>query len=305
MTFIVQLVGEQYLPNVLPVRHYHPDYVLLVYSKRTRSHFERLQHFLQSETNVMGVETDAFNIAIITEQIEQALQTYQERWKDQTGKTTLLFNLTGGTKAMILGAQQLASHYQAPICYLQSEGIQSVIYSYEWNMNRLRQKERETLPSYLNLREMLNLTLGKEGVVWKENGPSPEEGGLFERAIADVLYRDPDYEVMCGVKFYDNIEIDVVIRYQNQLGILEAKIDKKAGKLEGIHQLGTAVRPLGTYTKQFFAINNNDSEGSQKIVREVSRIIIIPLLEYKRGATSLTDGDAAILTAKVAQSFKE
>jgi len=299
MTVMIELVGEQYLPNVLPVRHYHPENVLLVYtsgSRGTSQQYQRLTQLLKIETSVEGLLTDAYDVPEIVKKLGEKLQEYQQ--------SELFFNLTGGTKAMVLAAHQLAMQYTAPICYLQSEGIQNTIYRYDWQDQHLARPSREYVSECLTLREVLDLHLGQGVRHWNIQGSSLGTGGRFEQAIADILLQN-GYEVINGVKILGQVEIDVIIRYQNQIGIIEAKTGGKAGKLEGVQQLSTAVRQLGTYTKQFLVLNRNpESRSEQQIVRDASKINLIQQLHFGDQQVSLTSEDANLLLAEIDRQMK-
>jgi hypothetical protein len=301
MTLMIQLVGGQYLPNVLPVRHFHPEKVLLVYTDGTSTQHRNLKTLLQAETIVEALKTDAYDIHSIRSQLDTELQHFLPQ--DHDRPTELLFNLTGGTKSMVLAAYEIAAQYNAPVFYLESESGRSRVYRYGWHNRQLDLQSQEQLPEYLSLRDILNLHLGPEGKdTWEEKGPNNTVGALFEQAIAQVLH-DHGYEVMCGVKIYKEVDIDVMIRYQNQVGIMEAKTDGQVTKFDGIKQLSTAVRHLGTYTKQFLVVNGKPTE-SQEIIRDALRITPILLLRYQQGMSTLTAEDTGILLREVDNKMK-
>ena len=294
MTTMIALVGEQTLPNFLPVLHFKPTNVVFVYTTRTQQTFEYLKVVLEKRKfNVQGVETDPYDITAITHTLNEELGKLLELTAQP-----LVFNLTGGTKTMCLAASQVAAQHNASVIYLQSERGKSVVDHYSWQNNQLCRQQPEQLPEYLRLCDMLDLQLGpgKDDTGknrWEEKGPTIQKDNnshLFELAIAQVL-RDYGCEVMCGVKGKnDQIDIDVMIGYQNQVGIIEAKTsdDGKIGGLHGIKQLSTAMRYLrGTYIQQFLVINGKPDDNLQMMC-EILRIPIICLTSYKRGPSSLT-----------------
>src|SRR4051794_14827995 len=130
MSTMIALVGEQPLPNFLPVLHYHPDNVLLPYTTRTEKKYEYLRATLQNEVNISGLEVDPYDIPEIARMLNEELEK-------QT-KQPLMFNLTGGTKTMSLAAYQAAQQRLASIMYLQSEGKNTRIYGYTWESQRLQ-----------------------------------------------------------------------------------------------------------------------------------------------------------------------
>jgi Domain of unknown function (DUF1887)/Restriction endonuclease len=303
MKTMIALVGDQPLPNFLPARHYHPDNLILVYTSKTQTKYKYLKAVLQEECNVSGIETSPYDISAIADALNEKLDTLSSE--------LLIFNLTGGTKTMSLAAHQVAQQRNAPIIYLQSEGIRSIIYLYNWQDHHLYRQSQDELQEYLNLREMLDLHLGRgkneQGKdTWLENGPTIQSNGghLFELAIAQVL-RNQGYEVMCGVRnSNNNVDIDVMIRYQNQVGIIEAKTGRNAKNLEGVKQLSTTMQYLGgTYTKPFLVIND-EAYHDQKIVCDWLHIKIISLIHYQKGASALVQEDADTLLSEIDKLMK-
>lgn len=296
MTLMVALIGEQTLPNLLPIRHYQPESVLLVYTSRTEAMSQRLQALLLKDTKVHMLETDAYDIKDISSKLTKKLE--------ELGAASLLFNLTGGTKSMVLAAYQVAQNYVAPVFYFQSEGKTNKIYYYVWKHGRLvaqlDEKSKNGFPEYLTLNDFFDVQLGRN--TWHEAGPSyngsKRDGGFFEKAIADAL-RSHKYEVMCGVKaFNDQVDVDVAVRYENQVGVIEAKIGDQARRLDGVRQLNTSKQHLGTYTRLFYVINTTHSE-SQRVIIEASNIKVISLLEYVANAVSLTPNDTDKLIKEI------
>lgn len=139
---------------------------------------------------------------------------------------------------------------------------------------------------------------------WKVDGPSPTEGGLLEKAVGDTL-RSHGYEVMMGVKtMKEQIDIDVAVRSVNQFGIIETKVGDEGRGLKGIKQLSTAKHHLGTFTQQFYVINVTPTPSQKEIV-DAANIKVISLLDYRRGATSLSPGDTKELIKQVDEALKE
>ena len=299
---MIALVGGQTLPNLLPVRHYHPEKVLLVYTSATRGQCQRLISVIGNETVVESLEVDAYDIGAFSEQLKNNLQQSQKI----SDPSEVIFNLTGGTKSMVIAAYQVAASRKSPVLYVQSEGKQTVVYFYQWQSDQLYLLETQLLKEYINAHDVLSLYLGPENETWKKGKPADKDGGLFESAIAQALHNS-GYETLCSVKIYkDQIDIDVLFRYQNNIGILEAKTldDAKGLGLEGIRQLSNTIRHLGTYTRQFLVINRDFLSEQQKIIVNASGIAVIPLLSYNRGMVSLLPDDAQKLVSIIDKDMK-
>src|SRR6266516_2177338 len=110
MTTMIALVGDQPLPNFLPVRHFHYDRVLLVYTDEREKQYKYLQAALQKEPGmtVEGVETEAHYIHRIAQTLDEELTYLGWETPEQ-----LVFNITGGTKAMSLAASRIAQKRDA------------------------------------------------------------------------------------------------------------------------------------------------------------------------------------------------
>jgi hypothetical protein len=246
MTTMICLVGEQQIPNFLPVRHYRPTDVLFVYTTKTQQKYEYLNVTLKKEANVHGLETDPYDVHMIAKAIDNALE------KVSSASQPLLFNLTGGTKMMSLAAYQVAQQRGASLMYLQSEGKQTRAYHYGWKSQQLHLTNDELLPECIKLQDVFDIYLGPGN--WKEYGSGRREGSSFEDTIAALL-RMHNYEVMVGVQTLGGqVDIDVAVRSGNQYGIIEAKSGKNGKNLDGVKQLNNTVRHLGTYSQTFYVI---------------------------------------------------
>lgn len=296
MTLMVALVGDQPLPNLLPVRYYHPDKVLLVYTQRTEPVYRRLEATLRQEAAVYGLQTDAYNIAAVIHALDDNLGS------SEFANLPLVFNLTGGTKAMVLAAYQVAQRRNASIVYLESERKHSRIYRYVWGDHRqIELSASELLPECVKLKDLFDVYFGPKE--WSELGPSRSEGGPFEVTLAEAL-RSAGYEVMIGIKAMDGqIDIDVAVRFENQFGIIEAKTGGAGKKLDGIKQLSNTVRHLGTYTQTFYAITV-PPEPAHEAITAASRIRVVSLPSYVREAAMLSLDDARGLITIVDEGLK-
>jgi len=338
MTTMIALVGEQPLPNFLPVRQYERiTHVLLVYTHTTEQHFKYLQEKLQMEVEtVYGLKTDPYDMRIIVDKLNAKLDELEAR-----KKIPFEFNLTGGTKPMALAAYQVAARRQAPIIYVRSEKNAPItIDHYIWKDDQLTSQESKPLTTYIELEDALELYLGpretiKGEATWSIVEPTQDIntfGHLFELAIAKAL-KEGGYKVICCLKGHGNqLDIDVMIGYHNQIGIIEAKtsggggvkkpeeiveakehsgdkskkIDGQVTKLDGIKQLSYAMQYLkGTYIKQFHVIAGTSSDNLTMMCKTLD-IPLISLPNYKRGptATTLPDEDRKVLLAEIDRVMK-
>ncbi|NOK58065.1 MAG: DUF1887 family protein [Chloroflexi bacterium AL-W] len=283
MNMMIALVGGQPLPNLIPVRYYQPNNVLLVYTETTKKVYERLCSSIEPDVPTYGLKTDSYNVEAITVSLQDRLQ------QPDLSSHTFLFNLTGGTKAMALAAYQVAQQYNASVLYIESEGKKSRAFYYTWFDHQLQGMPSELIPGCLTLDDFLNVYLGVNN--WQEYGPGRGEGHPFETALAETL-RAAHYEVMIGVKTMNGqIDLDIVARWDNRFGIVEAKVGENGRKLDGIKQLNNAIRQLGIYTQQFYAITVEPNQTHDALVA-ASGIKVITLPGYQDGTDILNSKDA-------------
>jgi len=291
MTTMIALVGEQLLPNFLPVQYYSPSDVLLIYTEKTQRHYRNLKAVLeQKKVRVFGLETDAYDIFTIASALD---------------KEPLVFNLTGGTKTMSLAAYQIALQRNAQTLYLQSEGKSTCVYHYDWENRQLRSTKKELLPECMTLRDVFDLYFGpgKWQKLGSERKTTDLRGKLFEEAVAATLSLH-GYEVMAGIRGADgNIDVDIAVRSGNQYGIIEAKTGAKVTKIEGIQQLHTAAKHLGTYSQTFYVITGEPAPAQKELIK-ISNIQVVSLLNYDGTSNPLSSEDARKLLSSVEKTLK-
>jgi hypothetical protein len=293
---MIALVGDQPLPNFLPVKHYKPSDVLLIYTAKTQQKYEYLKVTLQRDINVYGLEADPYDIPLITRKLHEELDKMAAMVSQ-----ALVFNLTGGTKTMSLAAYQVARQRNASMIYLQSEGKHTRVYHYIWEDEQLRVSGNELLPECITLQNVFDLHLGPGN--WQECGSGRREGSPFEDALANVL-RLHGYEVMVGVSAMSGqIDVDIAVRASNQYGIIEAKMGRNGAKLDGIKQLSNAARHLGTYSQTFYVITV-PPQPAHTAITEASNIQVISIPGYDHTTYILPLTGANELLSKVGKTLR-
>lgn len=295
MTAIVSLIGQQPIPNLLPIRQIQPDAVLLVYSDFTEKAARRLAALIQDELEVWRLPVDAYAVADIRNAIIKELDEKQLRPKE------IIFNITSGTKPMSLAAYLVASQLQADFVYLQSEGKQSCLYWYIFQNDEPVLKENIMLPGLITTDDYLRAYVG----TYELTGFADDQyGGLFERAICQVLEAALD-EILVGAKLLGALDVDFVVRCDNQVGIIEAKTGINKIK-PGLDQLNTAggQQYLGTYTQKFLVSDQllDHTRSNQKELADARRITIIELPSFSQTG-QLSADDANKLRSTVCQAL--
>ncbi|MCS7289321.1 MAG: DUF1887 family CARF protein [Roseiflexus sp.] len=293
---LVQLIGGQPLPNLLPPLHLKPATTILVYTPQTELIKQRLEALLRdSSLQSDSICCDAYDIPAITEALDNKLSNYNE---------DLVFNLTGGTKAMVLAANQIAARKQADLVYLESERGQSVLYTYSYDeQSNLRSKERKILPELVSIDQFLDAHIGKGQ--WQATGPSKDTGGLFEQAVAKALKGLPNAEIKQGVRFLGSgnrpqADIDIVVRCGNQFARIECKSGGKITTLDAAKQLNLVTELLGTYTRKFIALTGKPNDD-HLAVYEATRTTVIELSSFD--GTHLSDADKTKLVGVIKQAL--
>lgn len=270
---MLNLIGEQPAPNLLPIYELKPQRVILIATDKTRKVADRLTRLLRQKGYfAQTIEGDAYNIKITYQKVLDIIKNENKN---------LIANFTGGTKPMVLALVNIARKWQfSKMCYFRTEKSQGTLYFYDpHTFNQLGEPQRVqyfiTLDDYL-LAHVDNYT---------ERGPAQSEGGDFERAIAKIL-KDRLDEVKIGVKIGGALEIDLIFRCGNQVGIAEVKTGKKAKRKEGIDQLNTAGAReyLGIYIKKFLIVDTEWEEQLSHLneLAQAHNITVVSLPSYSK-----------------------
>jgi hypothetical protein len=278
MKILILLIGEQIIPNLLPLKYLQPDAAVAVFSDFSKKGYERLEQVMGDKIKLHPCQVDAYNIDAIIPALTDALGGWGPPHE-------LLFNITGGTKPMSIAAYLTAGQLNAPVIYFQSEGKRSRVLRYEFQDGRSVMVGDEFLPAVITLDEYLQAHVDLHPP--RKRIPE-DEGFQFERAVFEALLDVVD-EIKIGVNIQSAVEVDLAVRCDNQVGIVEVKTGANKLKMS-IDQLNTAAeqRYLGTYTQKFLVSNQDWSQFSDlKELAQAHRIIVIELPGYAQtGALS-------------------
>jgi len=297
MTVMISLIGEQPIPNLLVLRHERPKEAVLVSTDHTHAVARRLEDLLRSEIAVDHLTIDdAFDIQKIRETLRKFLKTRGQP------RGEWVFNLTGGTKPMSLAAHQLATKLKASFLYLQSEGKRSRLYRYSFQDGEYYKEADELLPTLITIDDYLRAHVGD----YRLKQPGSAFGGRFERAIAEAL-EGTGLEVKVGAVLAGALEVDLVVRHANQVGVIQAKTGGAARKKDGLRELNAACeqRYLGTYTTKILAINRRWDKTLTNL-RELAqawRISVVELPSFTGENPSLSSEDRARLQKQVFETL--
>lgn len=290
-TTMICLIGEQPIPNLLPILHYRPNCVLLVHSQRTLRVAENLAAVVKSQQPQTRVAqcsvADAYDVADILDRVEQELNAQSA--------TKLLINLTGGTKPMMLASFELALSRKAASFYFKSEGLLNEIFYFPETTLPVPKIASSPFGTTLTV-DLHAAAFGREYAPPKANHkPEP-----FEAAVAAALQAEVPSsfdEVVVGARYTDSVEIDVIVRWKNQLAFCEvyhSDPDRTAQKHDAkdkgstpaklkrkLDQLSTAggQNYFGTYIRKILIFSGTDAKISdeQRRLNEAQRVFCIPI----------------------------
>ncbi len=287
MKHMVALVGKQQIPNLLPAYFLKPRRLLLMYSQFTEDEFKRLKALLEeNQIKVLGLKCqNEYEIVITAQELEETLV-------NQGLQGDVIFNLTGGTKAMVLAAYECAKKLEGEVAYMESGSGISTLYQYVFSdTGKMTLSQQSEIPSLLTIEQFLNAQLGIGS--WRESGYSKDVGGIFEREVGLAL-QDVVDEMKAGVRFLgtedgkrEQADLDLVIRVQNQFGVIEVKDQSKA-KLDAVKQLHYLSQLLGTYTRKFWVLSRETNPDHDAVI-QATRTTVVSLSDFT-GAQISEDG---------------
>jgi hypothetical protein len=108
-----------------------------------------------------------------------------------------------------------------------------------------------------------------------------EDTEKYEKLVYNILYGKVD-EIMKNVCLAESLEVDLVFRIGNQVGIAEIKTKNKARTKVGIDHLNTAGAReyLGIYTKKFYIADREYPSNNKELAKE-RNITVIELINSK------------------------
>jgi hypothetical protein len=263
---MILLVGEQPAPNLLPARYLGPDLAILVHTDRTAGVARNLKSLLEPRIRCEMCKVPPYSITDAFIQLDKCLAT-------KASGHEYVFNLTGGTKTMVLATFDLAHRLDSPFVYFRSEGNQSLLYRYRIAKGGIVQESQpEEIGETITLSDYLKMYLGE----YTEGPPrDPLEG-----EVKDVLDSIDGLEVKYSVRpsGMEALEVDFIVRFGNQVGVGEVK---RKGAKKGIDQINAVADPryLGTYVKKFL-ISGKEVDRNNRNLAKAYRIKVVELPSF-------------------------
>ncbi|PSM32305.1 DUF1887 family CARF protein [Haliangium sp. UPWRP_2] len=292
---MVCLVGEQPIPNLLPILHVRPRRTILAHTHLTQQIAINLHETLLWR-GISGVEyllVEPYDIAETTQKLIDGI--------GEAG--SICFNITGGTKPMMLAAAEVAGRRATEICYLQSERSHSDLYWYRSNGGVVVAQGKETLPILICIETYVR-AFGFQDFTKNILVPSIDiptgidvhkqyewNVALFLASQAEIDEAWHSLSVQNATSMgQKQVEIDVVIRVGNHIGFIEAKFGEN-GLKKAIDQLNTASRPefFGRYVFRFFVRRSEKLEDGLRALADVQQINCLHLRADAQGSLDAPD----------------
>jgi len=296
---LIGLLGHQPILNLLAIRALQPEEILFIGTKETHAIGQHLQSLIGKKAVVHQTEVyDPYDANYITKTINKKLNKLG--W--QPNET--LFDLSGGEKIMFYAAIELAKAHESPVADIERVGYRYRIRQFEFQNHHPKMVRDEYLPSLINISDYLHCYLPG----FQEDGFSRDQhgridiGGRFEETVYTALAEHVD-EVLAGVRpkgVAEQIEIDLIVRQGNNIGIIEAKTGVKKA---GIDQLDTAGNPhyMGDFLAKLL-VTGRYLPRAHKALATAQEIRIIELPGYS-DRSGLPANDKRLLIQSVQQAL--
>ncbi len=305
MKILVNLIGEQPIPNLLPALYLKPEKNIILYTDKTSSVAKRLHKigimYGERKTISQKRKIEAYNINSVINTLVEIFNTYQN--------DEIIFNITGGTKLMSIGMFNFAAKHKVPVVYLKSEKNKNILYT----INPTGSTRLES--SYVELPELLTVDLYLRAHLWKYRISKDDSnvysyGLMYENAVINALRRN-NFEVIQNVKPAgegEQVEIDAVFRLKgtNNVAIAEIKVGdyKMERPKKGIDQLSTAGSReyLGIYTKKYLITARKLSENI-KAAANAHNVIVIDRIKYNKYKNIIFEDSEKYLIDKIIRTL--
>ena len=278
---LVELLGPQPILNLLPMRYLQADEILFVGTKETHDISRHLQSLMQDRAKIHLTELrlphDPFEVH---KAIAKKLRKLGWEGKD------VVFDLSDGTKAECFGVVRLAKEMVSPVIDVELIHGRYRLRRFVPEGDHLVFDSDNALPDLIDIGDHFHAHLpGYEvgGAASDERG-HVDIGGRFEETIYHTLAPHVD-EILAGVRpagVSDQIEIDLVVRRGNRVGIVEAKTGVKKA---GIDQLSTAGNPqyIGDHILKFLVTGRYLPRAHKMLaIAEDVRVVELPGYEDNR-----------------------
>ncbi len=303
---LISLIGEQPLPILLPARYIQPQTNLLIHTANPASKQTALRLMkILPDAQVYALKAHPYDFDALLRELAQQFSALQP----------FAFNLTGGTKIMALAGYECCRQAQAPFYYYESEAGHDRLYTYTTQTAEASSPQVINIPALLTLDDFLHAHLNGYHVDVVDAGSlnyDQQKGFYFERAVAGALAA-AGFDVLANIRpddVADQIEIDLLLRLGNQVGVCEVKLGDKKGDLlkKGLDQLNTIGRReyLGTYTHKFLICARALKDKLRQVAAQSKITVIdIPPQAYDENRHYLEKYAAETIARQIKEKFHQ
>ena len=294
---LFSLVGHQPLPTLMVIRHLKPSVVVLLGTNARELKLRRknLKAIIDADAKAGGdghveviepPDVDAWNMESIIQRVGDVCTKYDLEHDN------VVFDVTGGTKAMSISLAQVAKDRGSELVYLDSDDFHVRLWRYRFEDSpppagksklELVGGEPTRLGELLEIKDLIRAYLGDVGYPARAVD-TRQEGYWFARDVHrgfQSLQGQPRIdESRERVYISAKEEVDIILRSQNRFALVECKWVQdpaKDPKMEGVYQLNNAAseRYLGTYTAKIWAVRTRCNRDT----REVADAHLVNILE--------------------------
>lgn len=305
MSTLISLVGEQPEPVIIPSKFIGAEKNILVHTDDTETVASRLAKQLANSEMVCTAPYD-----------------YRETFDDIMGslknETHCIFNLTGGTKIMVLAGYASAIQKNSAIIYYRSQGHVNILHTLEVANGVVISTHEKKVPAEINKSPLLDCDAFLKTYLgdYIQEKKAESKDYFFEMAIFNALGKDENLEILKNIRpaGEKQIEIDLVIRRGLQFAIAEIKAGSIEGDTvkKGIDQLSTAGSReyLGTYTTKILILGRSVQSMCSFYEQEIrdlalaKRVHIVEIKNYIGDKDYLSLDQAKLLRKRINEILK-
>jgi hypothetical protein len=278
---LLSLVGEQPIPNLLPLWQFHEiTGVQFAATSTTERQAKALLTFLSRDDRLVHlaahptVLVEAYHLSKARQALARTISEWQARGED------LLLNFTGGTKIMSLAALQAAYGSGVSLLYVSTEEGAIIFYQSDGVETR-----REPLKVDIRVAQYLEASGLKVTPPGAHFVPSPKEGDWLEERVQQAamesgLFDDVQRGVRVACTLRDGTiihnELDVVVTRNGKLAVCSCKTGKNISN-DTIYELAaiSSRESLGIYCGKVLVATSNELPPGVAQRARASRVMFV------------------------------
>ena len=216
---LLSLVGEQPIPNLLPLWQYPGKYSAIQFAvtDRTQKIAEQMREFIKNDPKLQSINIEeslrlsAYDLQHSRRQIASAIV------QNESIGNPLTVNLTGGTKIMSLAAMLAAFGTDVPLLYVSTEEKKIIHYRSDGT-----EKKQDELQIHISVETYLKA----HGLEVSNNNEFNPHLGQYNHPSQKGDYLELKVENLAHESgYFDDVRRGVYIRKQTKLGLVTNELD--------------------------------------------------------------------------------